>query len=837
MIRDPVAAGWQADDRAQDQAMPMLRRYEAEANAGDLMLSAPPDMATRWQDMLEALLAHGDGDFAPLQERAARQVLDLGMAFRLAGEPDERAWPLSPVPLLIAAGEWRVIEAGMAQRAELLEHILADVYGPQQLVANGSLPAAVVTGSRSWWRQMERVNPPGGRYLHFYAADLARGPNGEWRVLADHTRAPTGAGYALENRLAMARVTGDLLGRLSARRLAPFFAAFRHGLAQCCTRSDPRIALLTPGRFNQSYAEQAHLARYLGLLLVEGEDLTVQDDRLYVRTIEGIKRIDAIWRRMDTRFLDPLTFDSRSRIGVPDLFAAIAKGGLVVANWPGAGIAESPAFGAFLPSLADDLLGSGLILPNIATWWCGQPAERDMVLAGLDNMAIGSAYAEPVPGLEDGRGHIGARLDDAHRAALLDGMARRPMDYVGQELVQLSTTPAIVNGELVPRPFTLRVFVTRDQNGEWRIMPGGFARLAGHGDIRAVLMGEGDMAADVCIVSDTPEEVVSLLDAAFSPPIRRVAGTLPSKAADNLFWLTRYLERAEMTLRMVRALLGGTIEADGAAALEHETMTRVAGLLAGWGAVEPEDAQKGITALCREAIADTAQPGSVHALLGSAATVGQGIRERLAAEYWRLLSAPLGRAEHSRAEPLLEHVGTLINRLSALSGLAAENMVRGHGWRFHDLGRRIERAIHLCRLLTAFAHDGARSDDLNVLLDLTDCQISYRMRYLSGLSLYPIRDMLGLEPQNPRSLAFQIERVARHLAVLPSLRNDGMPEAPVQICNAIVASLAATSADRLDVAALEAIETRLLALSDAIGTRFFLQGRDAERAVGMTRLA
>jgi uncharacterized circularly permuted ATP-grasp superfamily protein/uncharacterized alpha-E superfamily protein len=833
MSGEPLAAARQADD----PLAPMLRRYRAEASAGDLMLSSAPAMAARWGDMLSGLLAYGDGDFAPLQERAARQVLDLGVAFRLAGEPDERAWPLSPVPLLIPAGEWQSIEAGMAQRAELLERVIADLYGMQSLVINGHLPAAVVTGSHSWWRQMEGVSPPGGRYLHFYAADLARGPDGEWRVLADHLRAPTGAGYALENRLAMSRVTGDLLGRLSARRLAPFFSAFRQGLAQCCARAEPRIALLTPGRFNQSYAEQAHLARYLGLLLVEGEDLTVQDDRLYVRTVEGLKRIDALWRRMDTAFLDPLTFDSRSRIGVPDLFSALAHGGLVVANWPGAGVAESPAFGAFLPKLAQALLGQELMLPNIATWWCGQPAERDIVLGGLDGMAVGPAFGEAVPGLEDGRSHIGARLDADRRKALVEALGRRPMDYVGQELVQLSTTPAIVGGALMPRPFTLRVFVTRDQSGDWRIMPGGFARLAGHGDIRAVLMGEGDMAADVCVVSAEPKGTVSLLDASPSPPIRRIAGTLPSKAADNLFWLTRYLERAEMTLRMVRALLGGNIEADGASALEQETMARIAGLLAAWGAVPPAKAQGSVRALCRAAIGGTDQPGTAHGLLGAAAAVGQGMRERLAAEYWRLLSTPLGSAEHKRAEPLQDHVATLINRLSALSGLAAENMVRGHGWRFHEMGRRIERGIHLCRLLTTFAHDRAGEDDLSVLLDLTDCQISYRMRYFSGMSLLPIRDMLALEPQNPRSLVFQVERVAEHLAALPSLRDDGMPEEPVRIANALVASLAAATAETLDVDALAGIESHLLALSDAIGGRFFLQGKDAERAVGMTRLA
>jgi len=815
----------------------MLRGYKAEASASDLMVSAASGTAARWGEMLAGLAAHGDGGFGPLQERAARQVLDLGMAFRVAGENEERAWPLSPVPLLIPVQEWELIEQGMAQRADLLEAVLADIYGNQTIVANGDLPAAVVTGSRSYWQIMKDISPPKERYLQFYAADLARGPDGEWRVLADHSRTPIGAGYALENRLAMTRVTGDLLGRMNVRRLAPFFAAFRQGLAYCCERVDPRIALLTPGRFNQSYAEQAHLARYLGLLLVEGEDLTVQDNRLFVRTIEGIKRIDAVWRRMDTAFLDPLSFDAVSKIGVPDLFEAITRGGLVVANWPGAGVVESPAFSAFLPRLARALLSERLILPNIATWWCGQPSEKEDVRENFDHMAIGSAFGKGIPGLEDGRSRIGSRLDAETRATLLDAMERRPMDYVGQELVQLSTAPAIIDGALRPRPFILRVFVTRDANGAWQTMPGGFARLAAHGDIRAVLMGEGDMAADVCIVSDRPEAAISLLDSSLSPPIRRVAGTLPSNAADNLYWLARYLERAEMTLRMARSLLGGSIEADGAAALERTTLDRIAKFLVTWGAV-PETVLDGDVALiCKTAIAGADQPGSVHALVEGANATGQGIRERLAAEFWRLLSRPLDIDEEQQAEHMLEHIADLIDRFSALSGLAAENMVRGHGWNFHDLGRRIERAVHVCRLLNRFSPDDATSDDLTVLLDLCDSQISYRTRYLSGLSVRPIRDMLALEPQNPRSLAFQVARIDEHLEALPSLRDDGMPEPHTHAAKAIAAVLAATSVETLDDGALAEIEKRLLDLSDMIAKRFFRQGKEAERATGMTRLA
>jgi uncharacterized circularly permuted ATP-grasp superfamily protein/uncharacterized alpha-E superfamily protein len=824
-----------ADPDGPDTLALALRRYASETSATDLMLRSGPDMEPRWQEMLSALALVDAEGLTGLQHRAARQVLELGVAFRLAGEADERPWPLSPIPLLIQASDWEEIETGLAQRADALEAILDDIYGAGKLVADGHLPAAVVSGSPDYWRQLQGLRPTRRHRLQFYAADLGRGPRGEWRVLADHVRAPVGAGYALENRLAMTRSTDDLLSRMNVRRLAPFFASFRQGLAAGCERVDPRIALLTPGRFNPSYPEQAHLARYLGLLLVEGEDLTVKDGRLYVRTIEGLKRIDALWRRLDTQWLDPLAFDSRSRIGVPDLFQTLGSGSLMVANWPGVGVVESPAFAAFLPQLAPLVLGEALALPNIATWWCGQEAECEFVRGRFGDMAIGSAFGRALPVLPGGRPRMGARTSQAERSQLFERMTRRPGDYVGQELVQLTTTPALMGGTLAARPFVLRAFLARGADGGWRAMPGGFARLAAHDDIRAVLMGEGDMSADVCIVSEKPEPSISLLDSTPSPPIRRAAGTLPSKAADNFFWLGRYLERAEMVLRMARALLGGTIEADGAFALDGATLARVAEMLIEWDAAPAGAAGESVTALCAAAIGDSAARGSAHALLHNAQSVALGLRERLAVDTWRLISRPLGLVAERPAEALIEHSARLIDRCAGLSGLAAENMIRGHGWRFHDMGRRVERGIHLCRLVRTFAREGATSDDLGLLLDLGDSQISYRMRYLTGLALLPVRDMLILEPDNPRSLAFQVDGIVAHLATLPTLRDDGMPEPQVRIARALSAQLAASSAEALDAGGLDAMESLLLQLSDAIGSRFFLQGR--ERAAGMTRLA
>ncbi|BAK64805.1 hypothetical protein SLG_01300 [Sphingobium sp. SYK-6] len=818
---------------------PALQRYRREASRSDLMLSAQgdPRMAACWQSMLATLAGPDRGGLSGLQERTAQQVLDLGMAFRLTGEVEERVWPLSPVPILLHATEWRGIEDGLAQRADLLEAVLDDVYGAGRLVQEGALPAAIVTGSPDYWRQMQAIPPPHGHRLQFYAADMARGPGGEWRVLADYVRSPVGAGYALENRLAMTRATDDALGAMNFARLAPFFASFRQGLAAICARPDPRIALLTQGRYNQSYPEQAHLARYLGILLVEGDDLTVRDGQLFVRTIEGVKRVDGVWRRMGTDLLDPLAFDARSTIGVPDLFEAIRTGGLAMANWPGAGLVETPALAAFLPRLSKRLRSEALRIPNVATWWCGQKSEREHVRAHVDTLAIGSAFGLPVPAIPHGRARLAARLSSSERAAFLAELDQRPVDYIGQELVRLSTTPALVGGQLLPRPFILRTFLARDAQGNWCAMPGGFARLAAHDDMRAVLMGEGDMSADVCIVADEPQPAMTLLETGKAISIRRVAGTLPSKAADNFFWLARYLERGEMVLRMVRVLIGGSIEAETASSLDQPTLRRVADVLIAWGAATNAAVTGGIHPLCVHALSDPKMPGSVHALFEAAEAIGRGLRERLAIDFWRLLNRGLGDVAAMQGSQLMAHVARLLDRCASLSGLSAENMMRGAGWRFLDMGRRLERAVHICRLVKTFAGDNASAHDLNLLLDLSDCQISYRTRYLAGLALAPVRDMLVLEPGNPRSLAFQADALLEHLSALPTLRDDGMPERPVQIANAIAARLRATTAETLAAGDLDFIERQLLDLSDSINDRFFLKGEDAPRASGMTRLA
>lgn len=807
-----------ADSFGVGPSAPSLASYTPDRDRGDIYADALPEIAARWDSF-----AAGIAGPAGVQGYLDRHVEDLGLGFRIAGDEHERAWPLNAMPIIIGAEEWRRIEEGLIQRARLIEQLLADIYGEQRLVSEGLLPASVISGSRDFLPRMMGLTPPSGQYLYVYGVDLARGPTGEWRVLSDRVRLPVGIGYALENRIALARGTGSLMASIGTKRLDGFFEAIRSGIAARCAREDPRIALLTPGRFNQSYPEQAHLARYLGFSLVEGRDLLVRDQKLYVRTIGGLKRVDALWRWMNARSLDPLAFDSKSEIGVPGIFSAWTGSGLVTANWPGAGVVEARAMSAFLPRLSHTLFGEPLKLPNLATWWCGQDSECEYVLANLDNLMLSSSFRTTPEGLEDGRTRAGASFTGAERDRLLDAIRRRPMDYAGQEIVRLSTTPCFLDGHFEPRAFTIRTFLVRDAQGNWNIMPGGFARVSQQGDLRTSLMAEGDLSADVCIVEDTSGPDVVDPPALIPPPIRRAAGELPSQAADNLFWLGRYGERAEMTARVVRTLLAttGAPRAGGSTVL-----ARLGGLLSGWSAASAAGGAP--EALAATALGETKHNGSVVSLVTSVRQVARLLRDRLTLDSWRVINRPMPAYHSNDSDSMAEAADRLIERFATLAGLTAESMTRTPAWRFLDMGLRIERASLTVQAAMSMIPGSASADDLAALLELFDCQYLYRSRYLAIPFIAPVLDMVLLDPDQPRSLAFQVARLVEHIATLPVLSADGMPEPPLRQVQQIQSRIAALDAARIDHATLAGLRGALFALSDAIAQRYFLKIDRAE---------
>jgi uncharacterized circularly permuted ATP-grasp superfamily protein/uncharacterized alpha-E superfamily protein len=793
-----------------------------------------------WSQLLDTLAGLGRDGVRSRFAAAARRIQDMGVTYRVHGETHERPWPLSRLPLLLTEGEWRDIAAGVIQRAELLDRILHDVYGPAQLVADGALPAAAIAGSPEFIRPMCGVSPVGGRWLRFYAADLGRGPDGKWWVLGDRAQAPSGAGYAVENRLVLARAFPSLYREMKVRRLAGFFRDFRAGLVAAAKRSDPRICLMTPGPWSETYSEHVYLARYLGFLLVEGEDLVAGDGKLHVRTVAGPKRVDVVWRRVDPDWLDPLEGNAASRLGAPGFFDAIRQGSVTLANMPGAGLVESRALMSFLPALSQRLMGEDLRLPNIATWWCGQEAERAETLAALDHRAINGAFGDKAEGLEEGRAAIGAELDAAHRMRLIKAIESRGMDYVGQELVKLSTTPAWRGGGLSPRPFTLRIFAAATTDG-WTIMPGGFCRVADHRDARAISMGAGAQSADVWVLGNAAEPATTLLPASNDVKVVRVPGNLPSRAADNLFWMGRYLERAEATLRIVRTMCNRMTEPqDGSN--RRQPIVRCERLLIAWGATAPATGGASGAALAHAAASSPKHYGSARAIAQQATRAASIVRERLSQDMWQLLTRLDTRlARASAREPLepeiLETTERALHTLAALSGLMDENFNRVTGWVFIDLGRRMERAINTCRFVRNFADDDPTIETLDALLDLIDSQISYRTRYVAGAALAPAIDMAMLDPFNPRSVAFQARRIDSHLAALPSLSDDGMMEPQRRLALALRAELEAEDARRLDAARVLMIEQRLMTIADAVASRYFSHGNDPSPADKRSRLA
>ncbi|QXQ07138.1 circularly permuted type 2 ATP-grasp protein [Sphingosinicellaceae bacterium] len=834
MVADGSVAARSADDldpAAAHRLSTWLRNYRTLIGVPDELFDVMRRPRPDWLKFLAGFAEYPEDESKSRFDLATRHIRDTGVSYRIYGEETERSWPLNPLPLILGHREWAQIAAGVEQRANLIEGVLQDIYGEGKLVESGALPAAALTGSLDFVRAMRGVKPPGGRHMPIYAADLGRGPDGRWWVLDDRTQAPSGAGYALENRLVLSRAYPGVYNSMNVQRLAPFFDGMRKGLAASASRSDPRICLLTPGPFSETYFEQAHLARYLGFLLVEGADLIARDGKVYVRTIAGLKRADVILRRVDADYLDPLELNGGSRLGTPGILEAIRSGGVAMVNMPGTGVMESKALLGFLPKLCRQMLGEELKLPNIATWWCGQPQQQERVEQSFDDLVVGPAFNVFGGNREQSRARVIADLPAADRADLLARLQDRPGDFVGQEIVRLSTMPVLRGNRLEAAPFVLRVYAAWTPDG-FKIMPGGFCRTSERTDARAISMGDGAHTADVWVIDDQPVERTTLLASTDDVTVRRILGHLPSRAADNLFWLGRYIERAEATLRLARSLCTSLMVSESAIHSSGETLAGLQQLLIDWGALDETALGRGSLEAARDTLRDQEAYGSVVYLVRAARRTAASMRERLSADFWALLLnletelVDTDRTPHSEAEAL-QQIERALQILAALSGLAQENMIRIAGWRFLDMGRRIERGINACRMARTFAHDASTTDDLDLLLDLVDSQITYRARYLVGLALIPVRDMVVLDCFNTRSLAFQVLTVKEHLKALPALLDDGILEEPERILLPLSTEVEVSEAATLDIPTIERFEQTLMRLSGAVADRYFLQGAKA----------
>ena len=807
----------------------LLASYRPLPGVFDEMMDRSGRPRAHWRPFLSMLAGFGAEEINRRFAAADRHLRDSGVFYRIYEDPDgaERPWPLSHIPLLIDAAEWLELKAGLSQRAELLEAVLADVYGPAKLVREGRLPATAIAGNPEFLRPLVGVPPPGGAYLRFYAVDVGRSADGSWWVLSDRTQAPSGAGYALENRIALSRAMPNVYRALRVERHAPFFQAFQAALSALNRRDDSRVCVLTPGPMNETYFEHAYLARYLGFLLVEGEDLTVRHDGVFIRTVSGLRRAEVLVRRLDSDYADPLELSSRSRLGVPGLVQAVRDGTVVIANALGSGVIEGRALLGFLPALAPALLGRPLALPNVATWWLGEAGAREDVVGRLDEMLIAPAFAGELPPDADRGIIVGAELDGKDKSKLLEAIGFRGIDFVAQEAVTLSTTPVWRDGALEPRPFILRLFLARTADG-WQVMPGGFARVADETSARVVTLQRGGRTADVWVLSEKPVAETTLLPAPDRVAINRATGPLPSRAAANLFWVARYVERAEATLRLVRALVNRATESGEAASGLN---MQICALLDAWNAVPSDLPFARPHLVAAAALGRRDLEGALPFLVAAAQSAASVIRDRFSPDAWRaladlveMINAPLDQVVGSA---MVERINGALRIVASFSGLAQENMSQLVGWRFLELGRRVERAIATCRFVRQFAFAGI-DGALDLLLELADSQITYRLRYVMVAARAPVVDLVVLDPSNPRSIVYQLARIETHLAAIPKRSEDTRLSPPEQIATALAAKVRTADAAALTQQDFVDAEETLMKLADAVASTYFISRERSE---------
>jgi uncharacterized circularly permuted ATP-grasp superfamily protein/uncharacterized alpha-E superfamily protein len=751
----------------------LLDRYPLSAGTYHEMLDASGAVRPHWLRLYEHLQRSTPAQLEQRQALLTRQIQENGVTYNVYADPKgaDRPWELDLLPHLIAADEWQQVSAGIAQRARLLNAVLADLYGPQTLIANGLLPAELVFGHNNFLWPCQGVKPPEDIFLHMYAVDLARTPDGRWWVTADRTQAPSGAGYALENRQIVSRAFPDTYRDLQVQHLSGFFRTLQETLARQAPSSNeaPLIVLLTPGRFNESYFEHLYLARQLGYPLVEGGDLTVRDATVYLKTLSGLRRVHAIMRRLDDDFCDPLELRTDSALGVPGLLEAVRQGRVLVANALGSGVLESPGLLGFLPRINEFLFGEELILPSVATWWCGEPPVLAQALEKMPELLIKPAFPSqsfaPV---------FGRDLDEKQRKALAERMQARPYAYVAQELAQLSHAPIWQpDGEqLQPRAIGMRVYAVASTDGDYRVLPGGLTRVAAEADADVVSMQRGGASKDTWVLGEqrsySGEPWKSQRTLGVHDLIRRDP-YLPSRVVENLFWFGRYCERCDDSARMLRIMITRYVDDDDPQALQAavalgESLSLVP--------VVDEDEEQGNELHDRllAGLLGDEWPFSLRANLQRLQWAASQVRGKLSRENWQALvelqreATSLDTKEPDFGE-LLDFLNRLVMSLAALSGFALDDMTRDEGWRFLMIGRRIERLKFLSSSLAAFLRGAAASDQtrLEWLLELGNSSITYRSRYLALPQLIPVLDLLLLDEQNPHAVLFQLKLVSRSL--------------------------------------------------------------------------
>lgn len=843
--------------KAAKRAGSLIKGYQLKANVYDELLGPDRAMRVHWRKLMDSLEKMDAGEFGHRWQRAETMLQENGINFNVFADTEQRVrpWSLDPVPFVISQQEWRTLEEGLLQRVRLLNHVLRDIYGPQTHIRDGSIPSTLVVGNPHFLRACHGIAVPNNTYLNFMAIDLARAPDGRWWVLSDRTQAPAGAGFALENRIVVSGTLPEIYRESQVLRLAPFFQALHRHLISVAGRDDPHIVLLTPGPSRDTYFEHSYLARYLGFSLVEGADLTVRDDKVYLKTLGGLQEVDVILRHLADDDCDPLELRADSWLGVTGLVQAVRAGNVVMANALGSSIVQCEAFLAFMPQLCRQVLGEDLKLPNVATWWCGEPDARAYTLEHFDSLFVRPTFHRRIQRKVDFEPMVGAEFTPERKTQTQERLNLHGYDYTTQELIDVSTVPTFHDGTLHPGPLVLRVFVAASGD-DFVVMPGGLARIMHSADTRAAAMKRGGESKDTWVLSSAPVAPVTLIGAPSGPvQLRRTGRDLPSRTADNLYWLGRYAERTESLVRTLRALIR-RLSADLASTATMPVVRRLLDIMVEYGQVSSptvEEAVAGKLDTLEKSLAmilyDPRCPNGLHDNLRNLQRTAGLVRDRLSVDAWVTLNRLHQDRSLQPGQATLE-VGAALNALngqiltlSAFAGMQMENMTRTYGWQFLDMGRRMDRAQHMVEVLKTMLLSGAADQPgmLELLLELADSFMTYRSRYLAAPQLAPVLDLLLVDDTNPRSIGFQVAAIERQIEALPrdpdraglskKQRMVRQLRTLLQVCD--VEALAAPDKNgRLTALAelFKQLETELPALSERIAQIYFSHAEVARPA-------
>jgi uncharacterized circularly permuted ATP-grasp superfamily protein/uncharacterized alpha-E superfamily protein len=749
---------------AADYAVPEGHFDELQAGHGSLR--------EPWQHFA-ASTEFGADYLTQAQKRVTRQINENGVTYNVYATADraQRPWNLDVLPLIVTAAEWGRLERGLRQRARLLNAVAADIYGTQSLMRAGLLPPALIFRHPGYLRACHGVRPIDDVFLYLVAFDLARGADGEWRVVGTRTQAPSGVGYALENRAIMSRVLPDAFHALHVHPVSPFFHELRESLLAAAPSNGaaPRVVVLTPGPYSETYFEHAYLARQLGFPLVEGGDLTVRDERLFLKTVSGLRPIHAVLRRLDDDYCDPLELRSDSRLGIPGLVQAWRAGHVLMANSFGLSVLESPALLAFLPPICEQILGETLETPAIATWWCGEAAALDDARHRLHEGVIKHAFAdasmEPV---------FFSDLDATARLEWATRLGTTADEYVVEEFLPLSHAPVWHDGRLESRSLMLRVFLLADGSGGYRVMPGGLSRIAG--EDRHVVSGQrGGGSKDTWVLSEVavPPVAPSVVERRARVNEANGEQQTSSRAAEHLFWLGRYAERSENAARLLRSVLGRLTEADGVSARLHPAFVRACARQDLLDHPPPESTSSAIVQDLMTGLIDAHTRHSLAFNVEQTVRAAGAVRDRLSTDNWRVLIRLLQLFTRNAGTLDLDAALALIDdallSLVAVGGLEMAHMTRDDGWRFLSLGRHLERLQFVSSMLVDVAPEQASAGSglLEWLLELSDSLLTYRVRHLQQPEWESVVDLMLLDERNPRSAIFQLAKLAKHVRLLP----------------------------------------------------------------------